>query len=137
MLPVRFRWPTVRRQVDSPQCDGYRQPIRALRRGVWSRPQPTRDEGHAESVVVAVAKAAGDAPVELDQSVDGFGAAVAPTVGVEVAEERLPPLPRGAPEPCDLRDRRGRQAGEHGLGETSSGRVGAPGWKQARICWAQ
>ena len=69
-------------------------------------------------------KAAGDAPVELDQSVDGFGAAAARTVGVEVAEERLPPLPRGAPEPCDLRDRRGRQAGEHGLGETSSGRVG-------------
>jgi len=40
----------------------------------------------------AVAKAAGPAPVELDQSVDRFGAAVASSVGVEVAVERLPPL---------------------------------------------
>ena len=88
---------------------------------MWSWPQPTRDEEHAESVVVAVAKAAGDAPVELDQSVDGFGAAVARTVGVEVAEERLPPLLQGAPEPCDLRDRTGRQAGEHAQSTTTPG----------------
>ena len=48
---------------------------------------------------------------------------LAPLVS-KVAEERLPPSLQGAPEPCDLRDRTGRQAGEHGLGETSSGREG-------------
>src|SRR4051794_25377306 len=92
-------------------------------------------EERAESVVVAVAKAAGDAPVELDQSVDRFGAAVARTVGVEVAEERLPPLLQGAPEPCDLRDRTGR------LVSTVSARrrpaAWVSWWKQARTCWAQ
>ena len=36
---------------------------------------------------MAVVKAAADAPVQLDQSIDGFGAAVARSVGVEVAEE--------------------------------------------------
>ena len=34
------------------------------------------DEEHAEPVVVAVAVAAGDAAVELDDAVDGLGAAV-------------------------------------------------------------
>jgi hypothetical protein len=43
---------------------------------VWSRGQAACDEEHPESVVVAVAEAAGDAAVELDQSVHGFGAAL-------------------------------------------------------------
>jgi hypothetical protein len=45
------------------------------------------DEEHAGAVVVAVAEAAGDAAVEFDEAVDGFGAAVAGAAGVEVGQE--------------------------------------------------
>jgi hypothetical protein len=41
-------------------------------------------EEHAQSIVVSVLKAAGDAAVEFDESVDRFGAAVAGAGGVEV-----------------------------------------------------
>ena len=47
------------------------------------------DEEHSEAVVVEVTEAAGDASVESDEAVDGFGAAVARAVGVEVSEEFL------------------------------------------------
>jgi len=90
---------------------------------VWSRGQPAGDEEHAEAVVVAVAEASGDAAVELDEAVDGFGAAVAGAVGVEVAQERRAPLLQGAAEAGDFGDRAGWQARQDGLGEASSGGV--------------
>jgi hypothetical protein len=43
--------------------------------------RPAADEEHAEPVVVQVAEAAGDAVVEFDEYVDGFGAAVVRAVG--------------------------------------------------------
>lgn len=49
------------------------------------------DEEHSEAVVVEVTEAVGDASVEFDEAVDGFGAAVARAVGVEVSEEFLAP----------------------------------------------
>jgi len=49
------------------------------------------NEEHSEAVVVEVTEAAGDASVEFDEAVDGFGAAVARAVGVEVSEEFLAP----------------------------------------------
>jgi hypothetical protein len=54
---------------------------------------------------VSVAEAAGDAAVELYEAVDGFGAAVAGAVGVEVAEELGAPLLQGAAQAGDLGDR--------------------------------
>jgi len=60
-------------------------------------------------VVVAVAEAAGDAAVELDESVDRFGAAVVGAAGLEVGREGLPPLFQGLAESLDLGDRAGRQ----------------------------
>jgi hypothetical protein len=90
---------------------------------VWSRGQAAGDEEHAEAVVAAVAEASGDAAVELDEPVHGFGAAVARAVGVEVAEEGLAPLLERAAEAGDLGDRTGRQARRDGLGEASSGGV--------------
>lgn len=50
------------------------------------------DEQHAQSVVLAVAEAAGDAPVRFDEAVDGLCTAVVRAAGVEVGEERLAPL---------------------------------------------
>jgi hypothetical protein len=41
---------------------------------------------------VAVSEASGDAAVEFDEPVDRFGAAVGCAAGVEVGQERLPPL---------------------------------------------
>jgi hypothetical protein len=55
------------------------------------------DEKHPESVVVSVSEASGYAAVEFDEAVDGFGAAVAGAVGVEVAEELAAPLVQGPP----------------------------------------
>ena len=48
---------------------------------------------HAEAVVGQVAVAAGEAAVELDDAVDGFGAAVVGSAGGEVGEERVLPAP--------------------------------------------
>jgi hypothetical protein len=45
-------------------------------------------EDHAELVVDRVAEAAGDAAVEFDDAVDGFGAAVVGVAGGEVGQER-------------------------------------------------
>lgn len=56
-----------------------------VERGSWG--ESSADEEHAESVVVAVAEAARDAAVELDQSVDGFGAAVGCSAGVVVSQQ--------------------------------------------------
>src|SRR3954470_2480673 len=82
------------------------------------------DEEHAEAVVVAVAEAAGDAAVEFDESVDGFGAAVAGAGGVEVGQERGPPAAQGLAEPGDLGDRAGRERRDDLLGESTAGRWG-------------
>ena len=49
------------------------------------------DKEHSEAVVVKVTEAVGDASMESDETVDGFGAAVARAVGVEVSEEFLAP----------------------------------------------
>ena len=64
----------------------------------------------------------GDAAVEFDEPVDGFGAAVVGAAGVEVGqEERFAPLFEGLPESFDLRDReRGQDllGGPPALGRT-------------------
>jgi hypothetical protein len=65
-------------------------------------------QDHSESVVVGVAEAAGDAAVELDDAVHGFGAAVVGSAGGEVGQELVLPGPEGAAEPRDLGDRAGR-----------------------------
>ena len=54
-----------------------------------------------------VAIAAGEAPVQLDDSVDRLGAAVVRAPGREIREERSPPPAQGATEAGDLRDRAG------------------------------
>ena len=46
-------------------------------------------EEHGQSIVVSVLKAAGDAAVEFDESVDRFGAAVAGAGGVDVENDRV------------------------------------------------
>ena len=62
--------------------------------------------------MVAVAEAARDAAVELDQPVDGLGAAVGCAAGVEVGQERFAPLLERLPEPLALWDRAGGQRRE-------------------------
>lgn len=62
--------------------------------------------------MVAVAEAARDAAVELDEPVDGFGAAVGRADDVEVGQERGGPLLQGAAESLDLGDGAGRERGE-------------------------
>ena len=62
-------------------------------------------QDHPESVVGGVAEAAGDAAVEFDDAVDGFGTAVAGPSGGEVGEELLPPGSQRAAEPGDLGNR--------------------------------
>lgn len=54
--------------------------------------------------------------MELDEAVDGLGAAVTGTVGVEVAEELAAPPPQRRAETGDLRDRAGVQGGDDPLG---------------------
>src|SRR3954451_15270216 len=76
------------------------------------------DEEHAEAVVVAVAEAAGDAAVEFDEAVDGFGAAVAGAAGVEVGQERGLPAAQGLAEPGDLGNGAGRERVGDLLGES-------------------
>jgi hypothetical protein len=71
---------------------------------------------------VAVAEAAGDAAVEFDEAVDGFGAAVAGAVGVEVGQERALPAAQGLAEPGDLGDRAGRERAYDLLGGGAAGR---------------
>ena len=53
--------------------------------GIWG--EASGGEEHSESVVVEVAVAAGEAAVEFDDSVDGFGAAVVGVAGGEVGQE--------------------------------------------------
>ena len=83
------------------------------------------DEERSEAVVVEVAEAAGDASVEFDEAVDGFGAAVAGVVGVEVSEEFLAPLFGGAAEAGDLGDGAGVEGRDDAFGDGAS--VGEPG----------
>ena len=56
----------------------------------------------------------------LDQSVDGFGAAVAGAVGVEVGEQGLSPPLQGAAEVGQLRDWAGRQGVDEPLGDLAA-----------------
>jgi len=70
--------------------------------------------------VFAVAEAAGDGAVQLDQAVDRFGAAVAGAAGVEVGQERLAPLLERLAQSLDLRDRAGRQRRGDLLGDPPS-----------------
>lgn len=83
------------------------------------------DEELSEAVVVGVAEAAGDASVEFDEAVDGFGAAVAGAVGVEVSEEFLAPLFEGAAEAGDFGDGAGVEGRDDAFGDGAS--VGEPG----------
>lgn len=57
-----------------------------IRWGSWG--EAAGGEEHAESVVVAVAVAAGEAAVEFDDPVHGLGAAVVRAAGGEVGHER-------------------------------------------------
>lgn len=77
------------------------------------------DEEHSEAVVVEVTEAVGDASVEFDEAVDGFGAAVARAVGVEVSEEFLAPLFEGATEAGDLGDGAGVEVSRVKFGRVS------------------
>src|SRR5690606_35587769 len=74
---------------------------------IWwgSRGEAASDQEHAEAVVVEVAVAAGDAPVQLDDAVHGLGSSVGGAVGGEVGQERVPPAAQRAAEPRDLGDR--------------------------------
>ncbi len=84
--------------------------------------ESSADEQHAESVVVAVAEVAGDAAVEFDEAVDGFGAAVVGAAGVVVGQERFALLLECLGESFDLRDRtRWQRVGEVGGDATALG----------------
>ena len=58
--------------------------------------------------------------MKFDEPVDGFGAAVARAVGVEVAEELGAPLLQGAAQAGDLGDRARRERGEDLLSDLDS-----------------
>ena len=75
------------------------------------------DEEHSEAVVVGVAEPSGDAAVEFDEPVDGFGSAVVGAAGGEVAQERVAPLVQGAAEAGDLGDRAGVECVDDLLGD--------------------
>jgi hypothetical protein len=53
--------------------------------------EPSCGQDHPKSVVGGVAEPAGDAAVEFDDAVDGFGAAVVGSGGGEVGQELLAP----------------------------------------------
>ena len=59
--------------------------------------------------------------MELDEAVDGLGAAVGGAAGVEVGQERLAPLLQGAPEASDLGDGAGRERDKDLLGDPPTG----------------
>src|SRR5665648_966211 len=84
-------------------------------RGRGSRPPATRSI--PEPVVVVVAVAACDAPVQLDDAVDGLCAAVVGSLGGEVAQVGVLPLPQGPAQAGDLADRAGRERGHDLLGD--------------------
>ena len=87
--------------------------------------EPSRGQDHSESVVGGVAEAAGDPPVEFDDAVDRFGAAVVGAAGGEVGEELFAPGPEGAAESGDLGDRAGGERVEGGDRDLSAlGQVG-------------
>ena len=52
-----------------------------------------------------VAEPAGDAAAQLDDPVDGLGAAVARAVVIEVGQERCPPSTQGLAQSRNLGDR--------------------------------
>jgi hypothetical protein len=59
--------------------------------------------------------------VELDEAVDGFGAAVDGAAFVEVSEELAAPLLQGASEAGDLGDGADEEGGEDLLGDRPAG----------------
>ncbi len=61
--------------------------------------------------------------MELDEAVDGLGAAVVRAAGVEVAEEFSAPLLEGPTEAGDLRDRARNVRGQHPFGDRAAGGV--------------
>lgn len=75
-------------------------------------------------MVVSVAEAAGDASVEFDEPVHGFGAAVAGAACVEVAQELGAPGREGLAEAGDLGDRARVERGDDLLGDRLPGGVG-------------
>src|SRR5690606_19497160 len=80
---------------------------------------------HPEPEVLEVAVAAGQAPVELDDAVHGFGSSVGGAVGGEVGQERVPPATQRPAEPGDLRDRTTRHCADECFGSlTTLGEVG-------------
>ena len=81
------------------------------------------DEEHAEAVVVWVAEASGYAAVEFDEAIDGFGAAVVRSAGVEVAEEFAAPLLQGPSQAGHIGDRARSERGEDLLREGPTGGV--------------
>src|SRR5690606_11044058 len=76
-----------------------------IRWGSWG--EAAGGEEHAEAIIVAVAEAAGEASVEFDDPVHGFGAAVVRSAGGEVGQECGLPAAQGAAQAGDLGDRAG------------------------------
>jgi hypothetical protein len=70
--------------------------------------------------VLAVAESTRDVAVELNEAVDGFGAAVGCSARVEVGQERRAPLLQRAAESLDLRDGAGRQDDKEPLGDPAA-----------------
>jgi hypothetical protein len=58
--------------------------------------KPSGCQYHSQSVVVEVAESGGDAAVEFDDAVDGFGSAVVGPAGGEVGQELVFPGAQGA-----------------------------------------
>ena len=64
--------------------------------------------------------------MELDESVDGLGAAVGGAAGVEVAQERGASLPQRLAEPGDLGDWAGVKRVQDPFCDGAAGEVGVP-----------
>jgi hypothetical protein len=71
---------------------------------------------HSEAVVVSVAVAAGQAAVELDDPVDGFGAAIRCALRGEVGQERVAPAAQGPAQSRHFGDRAGVKGRQNFLG---------------------
>src|SRR5215212_9736012 len=63
--------------------------------------------------MIKVSESVGEPTDLFDDQVDGFGAAVGDTTGVEVGEHLLAPGLQCSAEPGDLGDRTGREAGNY------------------------
>lgn len=58
--------------------------------------------------------------MELDEPVDGLGATVGGSAGVEVGQERVLPLSEGAAEPGDFGDGAGGEVADDLFGELAA-----------------